>query len=864
VVVELKGNQLLVLDDPGSFWIVDEGSVAIFTAVRSGDETVGRRRYVFSVGPGELLFGLPPVAPGRPSAVGVALEASRLRKLPLTRLAAAVGEPTAPVERWIGRWHSVAPEPTEMGDPLARLVAFRGRLNERIHEAQERKGLEEVQRLQDREQRSLQTARAAVRELTSVLHGDEAYAPGGSELFQAATVVARQSGISLREPQAWETEAEESVEAIARASHVRFRQVLLHDGWWREDCGPLLGFLAQGNRPVALLPSAPGRYQILDPAGRTHAFVDSAVARGLEPEAYQFYRPLPEEAGRLSALLAFALRGRGRDIATILAAGIAATLLGMFTPQATAWLVDRAIPDADTRLVWQIGLGLAAAAVGAAIFRLSQGIALLRMETGADVATQSAVWDRLLNLQLAFFRRFATGDLQSRVTAVSQIRNYLGGTTMRTLFSSVILLLNLVLLLYYSARLTAIAVLVAVVSASVTIVSGSVVLRYSRRVIELQGRFFGLLVQLINGLAKLRVAAAEGRAFARWATDYAELVRLELQRRRVQDAVLLVNIGVSTLGVIVLFAAAATLMQLGAGLTTGTFLAFYVAYGTFIGAIVNLSNTVTDVMAIAILRERARPILEAPPEVSEQKGTPGRLLGKLDLEQVVFRYRADGPIILDGVSMHVAAGQFVAVVGPSGSGKSTLLRLILGFESPLSGKILYDGQDLSGLDVFAVRRQMGVVLQSGRLNAGSIFDNIAAGSRVSLNDAWEAAAATGFADEISTMPMGMHTVVSEGGTNLSGGQRQRLLIARALVHKPSILLLDEATSALDNTTQAIVSESLQRLQVTRLVIAHRLSTIRDAARIYVVDSGRIAQQGSFQELAGQPGLFRRLMARQLA
>jgi len=435
---------------------------------------------------------------------------------------------------------------------------------------------------------------------------------------------------------------------------------------------------------------------------------------------------------------------------------------------------------------------------------------------------------------------------------------------MRTLFSAVILLLNLGLLLYYSVRLTLVAVVVAALSAIVTVVSGAMILRYSRQVLELQGRFFGLLVQLINGLAKLRVAAAEERAFARWASEYARLLRLELQQRRIQDAVRVINIGVSTLGAIVLFGTASALVQGGAGLTTGVFLAFYVAYGTFIGAIVSLSNTVTDVMAIAILRERSRPILEEVPEVTGNKASPGRLRGRIGLEHLDFRYDPDGPLILDDLSMHVEPGQFVAVVGPSGSGKSTLLRLVLGFETPRSGSVLYDGQELSGLDVFAVRRQLGVVLQNGRINAGSMFDNIAAGSHVSLNDAWDAVRATGFADEISAMPMGMHTVISEGGTNLSGGQRQRLLLARALVHRPAILLLDEATSALDNTTQAIVSASLERLSVTRIVIAHRLSTIRAADRIYVVESGRIAQDGTFDELAAREGLFQRLMARQIA
>ena len=202
-------------------------------------------------------------------------------------------------------------------------------------------------------------------------------------------------------------------------------------------------------------------------------------------------------------------------------------------------------------------------------------------------------------------------------------------------------------------------------------------------------------------------------------------------------------------------------------------------------------------------------------------------------------------------------------MGPSGSGKSTLFRLLLGFDSPESGTIYYDGQDLAGLDVNAVRRQLGVVMQNSRLTSASMFENIASGALITMDEAWEAARASGLADDIETMPMGMHTVVSEGGTNLSGGQRQRLLIARALVLKPRILLFDEATSALDNRTQAIVSESLERLQVTRVAIAHRLSTIRNADRIYVLQGGRVVQQGSFTQLAAQEGLFSGLMRRQM-
>jgi ABC-type bacteriocin/lantibiotic exporter with double-glycine peptidase domain len=188
---------------------------------------------------------------------------------------------------------------------------------------------------------------------------------------------------------------------------------------------------------------------------------------------------------------------------------------------------------------------------------------------------------------------------------------------------------------------------------------------------------------------------------------------------------------------------------------------------------------------------------------------------------------------------------------------------LLGFETPEQGSVYYDSQDLSGLDINAVRRQLGVVLQNGKIMSGSIFDNLAGGARITLEEAWTAAAMAGFKDDITSMPMGMHTVISEGGGNLSEGQRQRLLIAKALVLKPRILLFDEATSALDNKTQAIVQASLDQLQVIRIVIAHRLTTICNADRIYVIESDRIVQQGNFEELANTQGVFANLIQRQI-
>jgi ATP-binding cassette subfamily C protein len=219
---------------------------------------------------------------------------------------------------------------------------------------------------------------------------------------------------------------------------------------------------------------------------------------------------------------------------------------------------------------------------------------------------------------------------------------------------------------------------------------------------------------------------------------------------------------------------------------------------------------------------------------------------------------------LKDLSLKINSGENVAIVGKSGCGKSTFIRLLLGFEVPKSGAIYYDNQDLAELNLASVRSQMGVVLQNGQLMSGDIFTNIVGTTALTMEDAWAAAEAAGIADDIKKMPMGMQTVISEGSSNISGGQRQRILIARALAAKPAILVFDEATSALDNRTQAIVTESLNKLKATRIVIAHRLSTIRECDRIIVFDKGRIAESGTFEELVAKDGIFAGLAKRQTA
>ncbi len=543
--------------------------------------------------------------------------------------------------------------------------------------------------------------------------------------------------------------------------------------------------------------------------------------------------------------------------------GVVTTLLGMVTPLATGLLIDTAIPAANRQMVWHMALGLIAVTFGSTLFQMTQSFAIMRVETYADSATQAAVWDRLLKLKPSFFRQYTSGDLSSRVSAISQIRQRLGSTVLKSLFSGIFSFLNLGLLFYYSIPLALIAVGVAAINITVTVIAGRLTLQKTKPLLERQGKLLGVMMQLINGVTKFRVAGAESRAFAYWGQQYSQQLSLMLGTQGIEDNLTLINSLLSTLTPAVLFAMATHLLATSTGeFSMATFLAFNAAFGTFISGATSLSTIVVDILEVQPIWQRAQPILKAVPEVDLSKANPGRLTGRLAIAHAVFRYRPEGALNLDDVSIHAEPGEFIALVGPSGSGKSTLLRLLLGFDVPESGVVSFDGQDLASLDVKAVRRQLGVVLQNSRLMSASIFENIAGSALIAMDEAWEAARMSGLAADIEAMPMGMHTVVSEGGTNLSGGQRQRLLIARALALRPRILLFDEATSALDNRTQQIVSDSLDRLKVTRIVVAHRLSTIRNADRIYVLQQGRLMQQGNFDQLAAAPGLFQQLVARQ--
>ncbi len=714
------------------------------------------------------------------------------------------------------------------------------------------------------------TLDAALTNLESILRrrrSNTTPSEAGRVFAATCRLVGERLGIEVIEPDR-QNENEENanpLEEIARSSRFAFRRVRLEDKWHVQDGGPLLGFLKGEDHPIALLPASPTSYHIHDLVAGTVLPLTAARAREIEPFAFTFYRTLPERPLRGWDLLRFLGCGIRRDLFTVLLIGTVGGMLTLATPLAVGHVFDAILPSAGRTQLWHLTLGLAVAAFATAAFHVTRNTALIRIRHRTGMSLQAAIWERVVSLPARFFTKYSAGDLGMRVMGIETIMVTLSSSVMTSIVSSIFSLFSLGLLFYYSPPVALAALGLVLIVVTAMLISGFIQVGYQWNIETIRGKTMGMLLQFMNGMAKIRVAAAEHRAFAQWADCYARQARLIVKSRLAANALTVFNVSFPILSSMVIFWLVAGSDHSTARMSTGVFLAFLSAFASLLQSMIQLGSITVAVAGIVPVYRRLKPILEATPEVDDSRTDPGPLRGHIEVTNISFKYDADGPKILDDVSFHADPGEFVAMVGPSGSGKSTLLRILLGFEKPDAGAVAYDGFDASGLDPRRLRRQLGVVLQNGTLLPGDIFSNII-GSAVdlTLDDAWRAARLAGLEQDIEQMPMGMHTIIAEGAGTISGGQKQRLMIARALVTRPRIVFFDEATSALDNPTQQIVTESLDRLRATRIVIAHRLSTIQSADRIYVLDEGHIVQTGSYAELVKIPGMFLDLVKRQMA
>ncbi len=612
--------------------------------------------------------------------------------------------------------------------------------------------------------------------------------------------------------------------------------------------------------------------------GKSESFIQFVSAGLLVGAAIGFLLSIGREVGAARWIFSMATTGTilGGALGLVtggLRSGTAAmlivTLLGMLTPAFNTVITNQALPDQDLGLLLQISVVLLAAGLTSIGLEWVQSRDILISQQKGAAKMQLASMKRALDLPTEFYRQRGVGELQSRLGAIDEIREEIQDLLGGGIVESLLISLYILFMLRISVKLTLLAVFVSFLMLIPTIIVAIQSRPLQRHQEKEEADAEGRNLELINSVSKLRLAGAEAAAARWWAQPYKRVVNLETAldvKGAVSDLLedVIPNLGTLLLYIVVtkLIAEAAATPRISAP-NVGQLLGFFSAFGTFIGGISGLTGLISEAFELPIYYERAKPFFDSDTESQSDQLESLEITGDIELDRVSYRYDDELPLVLDSVSFHIKQGEYVAIVGPSGSGKSTLIRLLLGFDSPEDGSVRFDGRPISGLNLKSLRKQIGTVLQSSTLFSGSLMEAIAGGTFLQEEDVWEAVEQAGLAEDIRKMPMGLQTVLPDGGGTLSGGQRQRVAIARALARKPRLLIFDEATSALDNRTQAVVTKSLDKLPMTRIMIAHRLSTIRKADRIIVIENGQLIEEGNYEALMSNEGLFTRLMKQQI-
>lgn len=661
------------------------------------------------------------------------------------------------------------------------------------------------------------------------------------------------------------------IRRLISKGNMQIRLIKFEDGWQKKDSGVMLGYYGKKKELAAIIPDEPKKYRLYTLRHPQGLAVDEQVAANLDDSGFACYAGLPQRKLKVMDLWKFMFRNCWRlDYKYIVLASFIAGIIPLLTPIITETIFSDIIPVRDRSALATVTQVMMIAGFTTAAVNLVRNIAVLRISMHIDMSTESALWIRLLSLPSEFFRKYQAGEIAKRMESIDAIKSVLTGDFVSGVFNAIFSIWSVLLMCYYSLKLTVAAIVVWLVYFLVTGFIYRRMIKFQALQVKAQNKTSGQVLQIFNGLTKFRLQNAESQAFHLWAKCFGQEFKWTLKLRWQSNYSQVINAVQPILLSMLLYFVVSKMLTDPAAVASGSvaitypeFLGFQAAFSSFDATLVGMVPMIMRFFTIQPHIENIRTILETEPEVSADRVDAPTLSGVIEVSHLRFGYEP-GKDVLRDVSFKINAGESVGIVGTSGCGKSTLLRHLLGFEQPRSGAVYFDGMDMNDLTLASVRSQMGVVLQNSQLLAGDLYTNIIGMSALTMEDAWQAARNVGLDRDIDNMPMGMNTMISEGGNNISGGQRQRILLARSIVNKPRIIILDEATSALDNETQAIVTSSLEKMNCTRIMVAHRLSTIRNVDRILVMDKGAIAETGSFDELMAQNGIFASLAKRQIA
>ena len=681
----------------------------------------------------------------------------------------------------------------------------------------------------------------------------------GADVNDALETLLKHFGIRDRKIPASLKGFEEKLDYLLTASDIMFRKVTLEPGWSRDAMGVMVTSLKDSGAVITVVRNGAGVYVYRDPKTGKNVTVHKAEEQKIGNEAYCFYRPLPLRSLTLKDLIRYMTDSVDTwDIASFIIASLMVTLVGMILPKLNHILMGEVVTYGSMQLLGAVMSFMLFAMISSFMLSIIKQFVQSRIRTKLSVNVQAAAMMRVLSLPAAFFKSYSSGELSQYLAYVNSLCTTLVDSIFSTAITGIFSLVYLTQIFSYAKSLVIPSLVVSVLTLGLSIAGNMAQSQINKELMELSAQERGLTYALMGGVEKIRLSGAENRVFTKWLDLYTRGADLKFNPPVIVKFQKVFNAAITLTGTIVMY-----FIAVKTRVSVADYYAFNTAYAYVSGALNAITSVAIAAATVKPSLELIRPLMEAVPEKHVGRESVATITGNIELSHVTFRYEKEGRKIIDDLSLKIPARQYVAIVGKTGCGKSTLLRLLLGFEQPESGAIFYDRKDIQTLDLGSLRKLIGTVLQEGELFSGSIFENITISApNLTLQEAWDAAEIAGIADDIRAMPMGMSTVLQEGGGGISGGQKQRIMIARAVAPKPKLLLLDEATSALDNITQKQVSDALDRMRCTRIVIAHRLSTIRHCDRILVMDGGKIVEDGKYEQLIEKGGVFAELVERQ--
>ena len=651
---------------------------------------------------------------------------------------------------------------------------------------------------------------------------------------------------------------DELLEYALRPHGIMRRNIKLEEGWYKDAYGIILAFRKEDGAATLLYP-LPFTGYYYHGANGENVLINSKTMENFDDMALCFYRPLPLKKLKIRDLFMYLKDCIDvNDVIVIFAMSFVTTLLGLISPKMDKLLAGPVLSSGNVTVLIGIAIFMICLNISTQFIEAIKSLLMQRISIKTSISVEAAVMMRLMSLPARFFRQFSSGELSSRASSINSLCSMLVSGVLSTGLTSIMSLTYVGQISSFAPCLLLPSLVTIIVTVLMSIFSSLLQIKISGERMKLSAKESGMSYALVTGIQKIKLSGSEKRAFARWGNLFAQEANYAYNPPILLKANSVITQAISIASNIVIY-----YLAVSNGLDQSSYFAFNASYGMVMGAFSSMASIVLSFVQIKPILDMAEPILSEVPENAEEKQVLTKLNGNIEMNNVYFRYEDNMPYVVDGLSLKIKSGEYIAIVGKTGCGKSTLVRLLLGFEKPEKGAIYYDNKDLTRIDLRSLRRKIGTVTQNGTLFTGDIYSNIAISApQLTLDEAWEAAEVAGIADDIRDMPMGMQTLIMEGSGGISGGQRQRLMIARAIAPKPSVLIFDEATSALDNKTQKQVAEALDRLKCTRIVIAHRLSTIQHCDRILVLEGGKIIEDGTYDELIANDGFFAELVERQ--